>query len=239
MSQVGAQQGDPCGPLAFSLSIQPIIEAMSSELNIWYLDDGTICGEPTTVLSDFRKLIDECDQIGLKINASKCEMFFCDQPVESVVSNFNTLSPGIKIVTEDLELLGAPLTEISTKKFLNKKHVNLTTLLKLLGGLKHHIAFYILRHCFAIPKLMYILRTSACFVFEEELNDMDCEIKATMEKLVNSQLNFDQWTIYCIITNSQWWPWYQENSRCCTTGFLKLNEFSGRTRQYIVTLDFR
>ncbi len=149
LSQVGAQQGDPCGPLAFSLSIQPIIEAMASELNIWYLDDGTICGEPATVLSDFRKLIDECDRIGLKINASKCELFFCDQPVESVISEFDNISPGIKIITDDLELLGAPLTPISTKKFLNKKHIQLRTLLERLDGLKHHIAFYILRHCFA------------------------------------------------------------------------------------------
>lgn len=69
MSQVGAQQGDPCGPLAFSLSIQPIIEDMASELNIWnYMDDGTICGEPQNVLEDFRKLINECKAIGLYVN---------------------------------------------------------------------------------------------------------------------------------------------------------------------------
>ena len=58
----------------------------------------------------------------------------------------NQLSSGIKIVTDDLELLGAALTEISTKRLLRKKHTNLTTLLERLGGLKHHIAFYILKH---------------------------------------------------------------------------------------------
>lgn len=80
MSQVGAQQGDPCGPLAFSLSIQPIIEGMASELNLWYLDDGTLCGEPEVVLSDLRKLINECKLIGLNVNPSKCELFFCSKP---------------------------------------------------------------------------------------------------------------------------------------------------------------
>jgi hypothetical protein len=37
-SSVGAQQGDPCGPMIFSIAIQPIILSLDSELNIWYLD---------------------------------------------------------------------------------------------------------------------------------------------------------------------------------------------------------
>lgn len=55
-SEVGAQQGDPCGPMAFSLCIHPIIEMLASELNIWYLDDGTLGGEPDAVLNDFEML---------------------------------------------------------------------------------------------------------------------------------------------------------------------------------------
>jgi hypothetical protein len=41
-SSVGAQQGDPCGPMIFSLDIQPIILSLDSQLNIWYLHDGTL-----------------------------------------------------------------------------------------------------------------------------------------------------------------------------------------------------
>jgi hypothetical protein len=33
-SSVGAQQGDPCGPMIFSLSIQPIILSLDSQLSI-------------------------------------------------------------------------------------------------------------------------------------------------------------------------------------------------------------
>lgn len=40
LSRVGAQQGDPLGPMAFSLTIQPIVETLSPELNLWYLDDS-------------------------------------------------------------------------------------------------------------------------------------------------------------------------------------------------------
>jgi hypothetical protein len=51
-SSVGAQQGDPCGPMIFSLAIQPIILSLDSQLNIWYLAD-----HPKVVLSDFKKVI--------------------------------------------------------------------------------------------------------------------------------------------------------------------------------------
>ena len=43
----GVQQGDPLGPLGFSLTLHPIIERIKAEvpslpLNVWYLDDGTL-----------------------------------------------------------------------------------------------------------------------------------------------------------------------------------------------------
>jgi hypothetical protein len=43
--------------MIFSLVIQPIILSLDSELNIWYLDDGTSADYPEVVLSDFKKII--------------------------------------------------------------------------------------------------------------------------------------------------------------------------------------
>ena len=45
-SCVGVQQGDPLGPLGFTLTLHPLIEKIRAEvpglfLNAWYLDDGT------------------------------------------------------------------------------------------------------------------------------------------------------------------------------------------------------
>lgn len=75
-SESGCQQGDPCGPLAFSVTIQPMVEEMNSELNTWYLDEGTLADEPNQVLEDFKKLIEMSDDLGLKINNDKCEIFW-------------------------------------------------------------------------------------------------------------------------------------------------------------------
>ena len=45
-SHQGVQQGDPLGPLLFTLVLHPlvckIVETFSLSLHAWYLDDGTI-----------------------------------------------------------------------------------------------------------------------------------------------------------------------------------------------------
>jgi hypothetical protein len=74
-SSVGAQQGDSCGPMIFSLTIQPIILSLDSQLNIWYLDDRTLADYPEVVFSDFKKVINLSREIGLELN--KCQIFCC------------------------------------------------------------------------------------------------------------------------------------------------------------------
>ena len=56
-SQEGVQQGDPLGPFLFSLGIMDLMKACSSEVNLWYLDDGTLGGNPETVQADLARII--------------------------------------------------------------------------------------------------------------------------------------------------------------------------------------
>lgn len=79
-SQNGAQQGDPCGPLIFSSAIQFVIDSLVSEfVIIFYLNDGMIGGDYDSVHRDFATVKEECAKIGLHINPSKCELFFCSE----------------------------------------------------------------------------------------------------------------------------------------------------------------
>lgn len=172
-SEVGAQQGDPCGPMAFSLCIQPVIEDLASELNIWFLDDGTLCGNAQTVLADFEKLIEKCKSIALHINASKCELYFCSNPDNEIIKKFDNLSCGIRVVDTDIELLGAGIFPSSTTKILHKKLKQMKTMFERLLDLNNHVALYLLQHCLAMPKLTYIMRTHSLLGFEEEIKAFD------------------------------------------------------------------
>ena len=90
-SSEGVQQGDPLGPFLFSLGIQKIVNSMESELNVWYLDDGTIGGDTNTVLKDLQKIQDATISHGLEINPSKCELFIISPDFnQNVTSNLVT-----------------------------------------------------------------------------------------------------------------------------------------------------
>ena len=110
LSQIGCQQGDPLGPLLFSLFIQPLVQQLNSQLNLFYLDDGTLGGDPKVVLSDLQEIIKYGSEIGLELNPSKCELFFCSGIDQSILTSFQTIAPGIKIVSKsNLSILGSPI----------------------------------------------------------------------------------------------------------------------------------
>ena len=74
-SMEGVQQGDPLGPLLFSLGIRQLMKSCKSEVNLWYLDDGTVCGDPKTVQEDLQRILEASNPLGLSVNSEKCEIF--------------------------------------------------------------------------------------------------------------------------------------------------------------------
>jgi hypothetical protein len=57
LSDEGCQQGDPFGPLLFSVTVMPLINRMQSNFNVWYMDDGTIGGNADVLPNDIQLLI--------------------------------------------------------------------------------------------------------------------------------------------------------------------------------------
>jgi len=46
------QQGNSLSPALFALAIHEVTSKINADLNIWYLDDGCIGGDPQTVLTN-------------------------------------------------------------------------------------------------------------------------------------------------------------------------------------------
>ena len=73
LSQGGAQQGDPFGPLLFRNTIHPMLLSLQAPLTLGlYIDDVTMGGPVKTVASDVEKIISAGTAIGLSLNISKC-----------------------------------------------------------------------------------------------------------------------------------------------------------------------
>ncbi|KAL1448203.1 hypothetical protein WDU94_012273 [Cyamophila willieti] len=195
LSQVGAQQGHPAGSLLFSLSIHHIVTALKSKLNLWYLDDGSICDKSDIVLADFQNIIVEAGKIGLKVNPSKCELYFCGEPNVESLLRFQTIAPGILVKSKsDLELLGSPIFDESVESFTSKKFEKIETMISRLQDVKAHFAYYLLKNCLTIPKLSYLIRTAPLWKFPCLIQNIDTKIKIVLENTLNVELNDQQWT---------------------------------------------
>ena len=195
ISATGVQQGDAIGGLLFALGINPLISKLRSELNSWYLDDGMIADSPETVLDDFKYIIHEGEKLGLVLNPSKCEIFTinCQENAPDIISKFKETAPEIKVIdTTDLILLGAPILPESYDTILNSKHADLKRMLARLDTIDCHDAYFLLKNCFAIPKLLFFLRSAPLFE-SNQLADMDRSLRTGLEHILNVDLSSNIW----------------------------------------------
>ena len=70
----GPQQGDPLASLEFCCSIHPLLKSLVAELRLWFMDDITLAGKSSTVAQDVNFIKEAGAQLGLRLNASKCEI---------------------------------------------------------------------------------------------------------------------------------------------------------------------
>ena len=187
-SDEGIQQGDPLGPICFSLCIQRLISRLSSALNVWYLDDGTLAGDQQTVMSDLETIISEQSSLGLKVNVKKCELSVFGSDVtrnDDISSSFLSRYPDLKLVpAEDINILGVPLFPKGINEELTKRLNALKLTCSRFEKLDHHDALFLLKNALFLPKLLYLLRTFPCHG-NYVLKDLDLCMKACLEKITN------------------------------------------------------
>ena len=194
LSKEGVQQGDPLGPLLFSLAINDAISCCKSEFNMWYLDDGTLGGNVDVVLADFVKIMELENSLGLKVNPAKCEIVSLDcENEETTLEKFCKVADQIiPIKKENLTLLGAPVLPSAVDEALQSKLTSLCRMLDRLEQLDAHEALFLLWNCFAIPMLTYVLIAAASFT-SPVLEQYDLEIQNTLKKILNVQLTTRLW----------------------------------------------
>lgn len=190
-SCTGVQQGDPIGPLLFSMAINPIITKLSLPLNVWYLDDGVIGGCAKDVITAFNYLIEHCNEIGLSINMSKCEFLSSNSNDND---NFLAIFPHVKKCNpSSSELLGIPLGgpgEIS--KHVEKLVQMLQKIEDKLMLIPQHIAYFLLIKCLWLPKITYLIRCSPSF--QTNLTAIDITCRDLLSKILNLNLENSIWT---------------------------------------------
>ena len=192
-SDSDVQQGDPLGPLLFSLAIHDIASSIKSNFDVWYLDDATIAGDPRSVCDDIKKCSCMLADIGLILNPSKSELVNLGldesafvretQCIKSILVNVSFIKK------EDVILLGSPLTSTAICPQFQHKLSIFKAMTEKLSLSDRHPAYILLKNCFSMPKLMYLLRSSPTFQHPDLLADFDDCLKSCATDICN--VSFD------------------------------------------------
>ncbi|XP_029656802.1 uncharacterized protein LOC115230817 [Octopus sinensis] len=193
-SENGVQQGDPLGPLLFSLAIDSAVKACQSEFNVWYLDDATIGGPACSILEDLNNIIPALISLGLSINPSKSEIFNISYDPNyfntSIYPLFNSLLPNIKAVTSsDLIVLGSPIFSSAIPSFLELKLTKIQESIATLKTVDAHAAFFLIKNFLAFPRLQFFLQSAPCHRHHCALQHFDLLLRNSIS--ANTNVNFD------------------------------------------------
>ena len=197
-SASGVQQGDPLGPAAFALAVDPCTRSVTAPLNVWYLDDGTIAGPADTVAADLRTLRTALSAAGLSLNAAKCEVTFLGAPDSALrgpaVGAVCAALPDVKETQLDnLSLLGSPLTDGSIAAAGEAASAVVGRLCARLRGLDSHTAVFFLAHHVSAPRLAYLLRSAPVFKARHTLRTTDETVRSTLEAVSNVVISPEAW----------------------------------------------
>jgi len=201
-SETGVQQGDPLGPLLFSLALQPILQEIARsrapgglELVFWYLDDLCLAGDAHAVADALTTLRARSVSAGLTLSTGlvsegghilsqdKCELILTSGGTSTVDASI--FPNDFKVVRDgNFELLGGP---IGSQQYCNQHTQSRVTkamrILSALGDVPDpQVALQLLRRCAGFSKMVYSIRMVPPNFHEEAVLAFDSQVRACFEQ---------------------------------------------------------
>lgn len=190
-SAEGVQQGDPLGPLLFSLALNEILQDTKCEFISGYLDDVGLGDLVPDLIGEIRGLASRAELIGLHLNQAKCEIIGLSEESRSVWT-FARLN-FIEREVGEASLLGTPLHADGVDSAISDRCDQLRKVAGRLALMTAHEAMFLLRSSFALPRLQYLLRTAPCFM-SGKVEQFDELVRSTLETVTNVKLDSRAWS---------------------------------------------
>lgn len=200
MSETGVQQGDPLGPLLFSLGMQSALEnaaaaAPDSDLIFGYLDDVCLAGRAPCVAEALRAFLDTAENACLIVDDGKCEII----PSAGARSQVDPggLLPRAKFNDRcGFSFLGAPVGGPEfCRQYIEEKRVSRTQgcldALAEMGDAQ--VALTLLRQCASYGKLVYAARSTPPALHLPALRSFDDAVRDCFGRLSGLTLPPHAW----------------------------------------------
>ena len=158
----GIRQGDPFGPLFFSMGFRFVIENIQQKVPgveiLSYLDDITAFCTSKDKFYKIISVIKGLDKYGFKVNVEKSKYYNIMNIINNIDSNENNNNNSINDYNKII-MLGSCIGSVSQRlKFLNSKIDVIEENLNKLNKLSSQEAYLILRYCIS-QKLRHLLRS--------------------------------------------------------------------------------
>ena len=195
-SAQGVQQGDPLGPLLFSLGLLGVCRTLKQglaqgSLAVWYLDDGTVVGEAKELTKAWKLICSEVGKAGLKVNQGKCELFGSRFDPAELLQGLEEVP---LVHDSGFDLLGAPIGDKTFCESYVRKRIQ-----KIEGALKKldliddpQVERLLLRSCLGLPRFLFALRSAPPEDIAESIKEFDQLVTSVLNERLGVALTKDE-----------------------------------------------
>jgi len=104
----------------------------------------------------------------------------------------------------DTTLLGSSVGESALDQQLQKISNLFNIFAEKLKLLDAHSGIFLLKNCFSLPRLLYVLRTSPTFNFQNHLNTFDLTIRNILADICNVSITDEEWKQASLYDMEDW-----------------------------------
>ncbi|XP_026416285.1 uncharacterized protein LOC113311695 [Papaver somniferum] len=188
-SAQGVQQGDPLGPLLFSLVLQPLVTKISStcklDLHAWYLDDDTLIGDTLEVPKGLQIIQQDGPARGLCLNIRKTEIYWPTPDPRCCEDGVFPSAVGRHV--DGVKLLGGPVSTNNQycSDIISARIDKTTHLMDCIKRLKDpQSELLLLRNCAGVSKLYFTMKTTRPSVLQRSRLQFDQHLIRYLQHLI-------------------------------------------------------